>query len=497
MEKTDKGRLLRDAILAARESFPAYVRLMAPLVLPEEFVEGRHLDFIADRYQKLLTERNARLMVALPPGSMKSKLTAVLFPSWIFGKRPTTAILQVSHTDELATGFGREVRNLIETPEYQLVFPGTQVSTDSRSAGRWETTRRGRYLAAGAARAIAGFRGQYIILDDVVSEQAAESKIEREKICKWYASGLRTRLLPGGCIIHVGTRWHLGDLAGHLMKLEESNPRADKWEKLVIPALLDKESAKKLDLEEGDSYWPEMWSKYLMEAARENTEPQKWNALYMQNPVAAGGNIFKGSQIKEWEYREAPRVDFVLVSCDTAYSLRDEADFSAVTVWGIFSRMTTDRFKREYPVPNMILLGGFKKRIPFDELMKAIEQVNKFHKPDVILVENKASGQSILQELQRQGFPVLAYTPDRDKIARANASQPIFSAGRVWMKKDQRFAQEVIDELESFPYGEHDDVVDSVTQAALYVRDAWLVGVQDEDHLPHAGKVTKTYWDAA
>lgn len=493
----DKKKLLREGVLAARKDFGAFVYLCAPLVLPEKFVSGKHIELIARKLTEMAFSQGRRLMLAMPPGSCKSTIASILYPAWLLGVNPSTAVLQISHSDTLATDWGRQVRNLVDSYEYKLVFPDTEVASDSRSAGRWHTTRKGRYLAAGAGAQIAGFRGATIIMDDVIGEQTAESKVEKEKIRNWYAPGVRTRLLPGGNMLSIGTRWCLDDLTGHLMKMEKERAGADKWEKIVIPAILDQDSSKLLGHPKDASYWPEMWRTEEVETARANTHAAKWNALYMQNPVAEGGNIFPVDKVRDWVFRDAPPCQMVIASVDTAYSTRDSADYTACTVWGSFDQLSQDIKGKERYTPNAILLGGFKKRLPFNELILALEHVHKTHHLDCILVEAKASGQSVIQELQRMGLPVVPFTPDRDKVSRAYAAQPFFVAGKIWMKKNQRFAEEVMEDLSAFPRGEHDDIPDSVSQAMIYFRQLWLLG-REEDYKPlHVAKALKTTWEVA
>jgi hypothetical protein len=270
--------LIEAAMAKARTSFHAFVELMAPLVIPEDYKPGRHIELICWELQEIEAKRNDRLMLEMPPGSMKSKITSVLFPAWILGVHPNWQILAVSHSKELAEKFGRETKNLVETPEYQALFPDTRIRPDSRAAARWGTTAKGEYYCTGAGANIAGFRGNIILADDLLSEITAFSKIDREKIVAWWGPGLRSRLLPGGGMVLVNTRWHLADVSGSLKALAKSNPDADQWRNISIPAILDAKSADLLELEEGSSYWPELWSTESLLKTRENLVAARWAA---------------------------------------------------------------------------------------------------------------------------------------------------------------------------------------------------------------------------
>lgn len=467
--------LLQAAIERAREDFHAFMLLMGPVVIPEDFKDGRHLQLLAKELQDIENKTNDRLMIEISPGSMKSKTASVLYPAWLLGRHPAWQILAVSHTKELAEKFGREVRNLIGTDEYKMVFPETALRTDSRAAARWGTTAGGEYFGAGAGAAIAGFRGNIIIADDLISEQTAYSKLERERIINWWAPGLRSRLLPGGGIVLVNTRWHLMDVSGYLRKLARDNPDADQWRTITIPAILNEKAAAMLGLKEGTSYWPEMWSIESLLKSRENNTPQRWASLYMQNPTADGGNVFDGDDFEDWDKADPPRCEEIFITADTAFSTKETADYSAIQVWGTF--MLTG-------IPMILCLGAKKGRWSFNELMEEIKRLHWQHDADRIVVENKASGQSIIQELKRQGLPVVSFTPDKDKLSRAYAAQPLVKSGRVWMPKAFGWAKELIIELESFPMGEHDDSVDALVMAVLFLRNFNKIGHPDDPNDP-------------
>ena len=473
----NKEELLKQAIVKARSNFYTYTQLMAPQILPEEFVDGAHIKVICDRLTLAESQINQYLMFELPPGSMKSTIISQLYPSWLFGRQPRRQVLHISHTATLVDLFGRQIRNLVKTDYYNLVFPGAQISTDSRASDRWHTTKGGVYAAFGVGSPIAGFRGRPIIIDDAMSEQSAASKAERQKIIGWYPKAVRSRVVPDSHIIVVGTRWTQDDLQGYLIKKgEQGDADADLFERIRIPAILDATGAKLLGLPEGGSYWPERWPLHILESIKKNLPPSDWSALYMQDPLAEGGNIFKTSQIRDWIPVNPPECEYVVVSADTAYSTRQSADYSAITVWGIWRQNMEDARGREFYLPHMILLDGVHGRWEFSELLDKLHSMHRKHThksaSGAILIENKASGQTLIQEMSRQGLPIIPWSPDGrgDKVARAWSVQPLIQSGRIWMPKDKLYTQQVIAELEAFPNADHDDYVDSMVQAVSWMR---------------------------
>jgi predicted phage terminase large subunit-like protein len=482
-----REKLLERARVQARTDFYVFVKLMAPIIMPE-FKDGRHIRVICEKLQKLEAREIKRLMIFLAPGSMKSRLASILFPAWCFGRKPTEQILAVSHSISLAEEFGGRTRDILKEPEYQLIFPETRMREDSQASGRWKTTRDGMYYAAGAGSSIAGFRGGIGIGDDLLSEKTAMSKLERQKLNAWWLPGFMTRMLPDAPVVLINTRWALDDVSGYCIEMAKDKPPEEQWEIVSIPAILDEEGATLLGLQPGDSYWPEMWPLRLLESTRSDmirTEGRRfWSALYLQSPILDDGNIFKREHFQLWEREKPPSCDYILMSMDTAFSTKDSADFSAIQVWGIWHYEEHTEKGEPYWVPNMTLLSAQKGRWDFNELVEKAQTYYERYAPDAILIEKKASGQSLIQVLRRFGLPVLEYQPDKDKISRAYACQPILESGRLWVPQ-REWAQSVVDECLAFPLAEHDDQVDTLTQSVLWMRDGWrLLVPSDTDYLP-------------
>jgi predicted phage terminase large subunit-like protein len=485
------------ALKNARDNFAAYVQLMAPLVIPGEFIMGRHIELISEMLQKVESGEIPRLIITLPPRGMKSRLGNVLFSSWVLGRHPDWDIMCVSYAKDLSMEFSRDVRTIVSSEEFREIFPDVRLRKDAKATNRWHLSRGGAYTVGGITSGIAGKGAHLAVIDDPLSEQDAVSPAKRQNVQRWYPSGLRTRLAPKGRVVLITTRWSHDDLAGYLLRYELEDPLADKWTVFNVPAIVDTpEVATLLGKEMGSSYWPERWPVEDLLRTKANMSSGAWNALYMQRPVADEGGIFKRQWFMKWPHEDPPPCSYVFQTYDTAFSTRTTADFSVSMTWGIFFLSDEDEKGREIKVPHLILLDKYRDRPEFYDLKEeALKRYDKF-KPDSIIVEKKASGQSLIQELQRVGLPVFAYNPDKDKVARAYACQPMLESGRIWVPK-MSWVDELIDEAITFPHGAHDDQVDCLSMAVLWVRDNWkLMGPGDwmfgieETKAPKA----KTYW---
>ena len=220
-----------------------------------------------------------------------------------------------------------------------------------------------------------------------------------------------------------------------------------------------------------------------------------WNALYMQDPTPEEGGIIKKKWLKYWEYEEPPTCDFIIQTYDTAFSTRTTADYSVIQTWGIFSMYNQDENGIEDFTPNLILLGNIRGRFEYPELRKLAQKLYNEHRPDVCMVEKKASGQSLIQDMRRGGLPVLEYTPDRDKVSRVYSASPIIEAGRMWIPNDKKWSDELIEELLRFPNAAHDDQVDAMTMAIHYMKESWhLTHPDDPEYDDEVTEKKKTYW---
>jgi predicted phage terminase large subunit-like protein len=420
-----------------------------------EFIEGAHHRVIAQKFNDLAAKKINRLIINMPPRHTKSEFASYLLPAWMVGKNPKLKIIQATHTGELAIRFGRKAKNLIDSEEYSKIFE-TRLQEDSQAAGRWETQQGGEYFAAGVGGAITGRGADLLIIDDPHSEQDAMSANAFENAYEWYTSGPRQRLQPGGQIVLVMTRWSKKDLTGILLD-NQKKVKGDQWDVVEFPAIMDHGDKK-------TPVWPQYWKMEELESVKATLPVGKWNAQWMQEPTSEEGALIKREWWKKWDKEFLPDVTYVIQSYDTAFLKKETADYSAITTWGIF-------YPEEGGKPNIILLDAIKDRFEFPELRREALEQYKYWQPDMVIVEQKASGTPLTHELRQMDIPVMTFTPSRgnDKHVRVNSCAPLFEAGLIWAP-DEQFAEEVIEECASFPYGDHDDLVDSMTMAIMRFR---------------------------
>jgi len=491
--------LHQKAIATAADNFYVFVKLLAHLMLDgNEYRDGRHIQAIAATLEDVETGDVDRLMLMLPPGSMKSVLL-MLFTAWCLGKHPTWRIIWISHTADKAQDCSRRVRDLIEAPEYLEVFPHVRLRDDVRGVTEWKIAGGGSFLPKGAGQSIAGYRFNLGVLDDPLSEQTAKSDTNRTAVTSWYYPGFRSRKLPDSRIVLVNTRWHVSDLSGYLLDKAARNARVDQWEVISIPAILDQPAAEYLMLPEGASYWPEYITMDDLIKTREGSSRSDWASLYLQSPVGDDGNIFVKDDFQDWEDDDPPECDEIIQTLDTAFSTKSTADYSVIQTWGIFHITLLDDNGYEYYEPNAILLFQEKGRWSYPELRrKAAEQYKRF-KPDRIIVEQKASGQSLIQDMRLNKLPVLPFQPDRDKVSRAHAASGMIERGRVWLPLKKKYAAELLQEALEFPKGAHDDSVDAMVMALLYLRRRYELAQENvsQPERPSYKAPTRSYWKGA
>ncbi len=462
----------------ARNTFIGFVNKVWPA-----FIEGRHHKIMANAFERVAKGELKRLIVNMPPRHTKSEFASFLLPAWFLGNYPEKKIIQTAHTAELSVGFGRKVRNLVDSDDYKSIFPNVLLRSDSKAAGRWSTNKGGEYFAIGVGGAVTGKGADLLVIDDPHSEQEGQSSDPSvfDRVYDWYTSGPRQRLQPGGSIIVVMTRWHKRDLTGQILKSSLQRVGSDEWELIEFPALMPSD----------EPLWPEFWPKDELEALRNELPAPKWNAQYQQNPTSEEGALVKRDWWRTWEKDNPPMCEFIIQSWDTAFLKTQRSDFSACTTWGVFYHPDSSGIEH----PNIILLDAHKERLEFPELKKKAYEMWVDWQPDAFIVEAKAAGTPLIFELRSMGIPVSEYTPSRgnDTISRVNAVSDLFASGIVWAP-ELRFAEEVIEEFAAFPAGEHDDLVDSSTQALLRFRQGGFLKLNsDEEDEPFYPKKATYY----
>ena len=451
--------------LDIREKAQEYFMSFAHYVY-DNFIEGAHHRVIAEKLEKVARGEIKRLIINMPPRHSKSEFASYLMPAWFLGKNPRLKIIQATHNTELAVRFGRKVRDLIADPQYKDIFPTTNLKEDNKSAGKWQTDVGGEYFAAGVGAAVTGRGADLFVIDDPHSEQDAMSESAFDNAYEWYTSGPRQRLQPGGSIIIVMTRWGKKDLTGRLIAAQGSDMLADQWEVVEFPAILPSDKP----------LWPEFWSKDALLGIKASLPVQKWSAQWQQEPTNTESAIVKRDWWQLWDKEEIPSCKYIIQSYDTAFSKKESSDFSAITTWGIFQ-------PDEGGIDNIVLLDAQRGRWNFPELKEKAYEEHEYWEPDMVIIEAKATGTPLIDELRLRGIPALGFSPGKgkDKITRMHMVAPLFEAGVVWAPENKKFAEELIEEVVSFPNGDYDDFCDSMTLALMRFRQGGFISLNGED----------------
>lgn len=448
-----------------------------------------HHERIANALSRFARKEIRRLMIFAPPQHGKSELASRRLPAMLHGMYPDDAILACSYNGELASDMTVDTQRIMETPQYKDIFPYSSLTPDGKlskyarsgnehelipmqRADKYWHFPRGNYRSAGIDGSFTGRPGDWLLIDDPYkNRQSADSKATREQIFRNYSSTLKTRMRGEGSILIMHTRWHSDDLAAKLLALAESDPHADKWEVLILPAIrdtLDDESDPRLI---GDALWPERFPLKILLANKAINE-RDFAALYQQQPMAEGGNIIKSDWLDGKFYFAAPSsFDEVIQSWDFAVKDKQKSDYAVGQVWG---RKGTDKY----------LLDQVRGKWDFPESCRQLLMLTrKWPKAHRKLVEDKANGPAVIQTLKKTVTGLVEVPPKGDKVARLHAVTPEFQSGHVYIP-DQSIASWVpsyLTEIYSFPSSPNDDQVDATTQALDHLRKAGPL------HLPIAG----------
>ena len=470
-----------DTLQKTRDDLIEFCKRMQP-----DYKVGRHHRILADQLMALEDGSKDRVCVNIPPRHGKSQLVSIFYPAWFLGRNPGKKVMMVSHTTDLAVDFGRKVRNLIATESYNEIFPEVALAVDSKSAGRWNTNFGGEYFACGIGSALAGRGADLLLVDDPHSEQDVINGNFSvfEKAYEWFTFGARTRLMPGGRVAIVQTRWHMDDLTGRVTNDMVKNEMADQYEIVEFPALLDAEDADGKPIMK--PLWPEFFDLAALERTKASMPAFQWNSQYQQKPTAEEASIVKREWWGIWPHDQPPHVEYVIMSLDAAAEKHNRADYTALTTWGVF-------FNEDENAHHLILLDSIKKRLEFPELKQlSMEEYTKWE-PDAFIVEKKSAGTAIYQEMRRMGLPVQEYTPHRgtgDKLARLNSVADIIASGMTWVPST-RWADELVEEIAGFPFMSNDDLVDSTVMALLRFRQGGFIRLPTdewEDEAPYYHK---------
>jgi predicted phage terminase large subunit-like protein len=401
---------------------------------------------IAEQLDRVRRKEIDRLLLLCPPQHGKSELTSRKFPAFALGDDPTEDWIAASATSELASGFGRDVRNLVASPEYRNLFPDTRLSEDSQARGRWNTSAGGSYYAVGVGGQLFGRGGAALIDDPFGSWDDAQSATSREHVWEWYTGTLYNRVRPGKPIIVIQHRMHEEDLAGRLIARQAAG--GDKWEIINLPADVN------------DPPWPERYDRKALERIRDNTDPRQWSALYLQNPTPEEGTFFKREWAKWYDPHKPPGTLHKYASGDFAVT-EGGGDWTEVWTHGVD--------------PNSDLYLGLDAYAGQTTADVWIEQmVGQFrrHKPFAFFGESGVIRRAIEPVLVRRMHETGTFTRlewitrTRDKAATARALQARMAMGKVYLP-DNEHGKRLLLQMLAFPAGMHDDAVDQAALMAL------------------------------
>lgn len=447
----------------ARKDLIAFAKHMM-----DDYIVGVHHRRLADLLMDIECGKKDRITVSVAPRHGKSQLTSLFYAAWYIGNNPTHKIILASHTAELAVDFGRKIRDLLADPRFQQIFPNVALSKDSKSAGRWNTNQGGEFFACGVGGALAGRGAHLLLIDDPHSEQdiLAGNFENFEKAYQWYRFGARTRLMPGGRVAIIATRWSPDDLIGRLHKDMVRDPQVDQFEVFEFPAIWNEGTP------EEKALWPEFFDLESLKRTKASMPLFQWNAQYQQNPTGEEAALVKREWWRRWRESKPPECEYIIASLDAAAETHNRADYTSITIWGVFSHTPAGSPSDADSAYNIILLNAIKDRFEFPELKQKVVDVYNEWEPDSFIVEKKSAGVALYQEFRRAGVPIQEFTPHRgtgDKTARLNSVSDIISSGLVWVPEHQ-WADDLIEEFASFPFGKHDDQVDSGVMALMRFR---------------------------
>jgi predicted phage terminase large subunit-like protein len=456
---------------AARNDLIEFCKAMQP-----DYKVGKHHKILANLLMDIAEGKKDRICVNMPPRHGKSQLVSIYFPAWFIGRYPNKKVLMVSHTTDLAVDFGRKVRNLIDSEPYRKIFPTVYLAADSKSAGRWNTNAGGEYFACGVGSALAGRGADLLLVDDPHNEQdIINGNFDVfDKAYEWFTYGARTRLMPGGRVAIIQTRWHLDDLTGRVLK-DMHNENADQYNVVEFPAILDVQDKETGEITE-KALWPEFFDIPALLRTKASMPVFQWNAQYQQNPTAEEAALVKREWWQVWENDTPPVCEYIIMSLDAAAESHNRADFTALTTWGVF-------MNDEAKAYHIILLNSIKKRLEFPELKTLALAEYEEWEPDAFIVEKKSAGTQLYQEMRRMGVPVQEFTPHRgtgDKMARLNSVADIVKSGLCWVP-ETRWAEEVVEEIAGFPFVSNDDLVDSTVMALMRFRNGGFIRLPSDE----------------
>jgi len=492
---------------------------------PSPFMDGKPLHAVCEHLEAVCSGDIKRLIINIPPRMSKSSMTSVSFPAWVWAQRRTSPtsgpgahFLHASYSQMLSLRDSVKCRRLIESPWYQKYWgQNFRLTSDQNTKTRFDNSRTGSRLCTSVGSTLTGEGGDIIIIDDPNAAQEAFSEATIQTTIDWWDSALSTRLNnpKTGAFIVIQQRLAEDDLTGHILSKDIGD-----WTHLCLPMRYESDRSFVTSIgwqdwrtQEGELLWPDRFGDDEVELLERTLGPYAAAGQLQQRPEVKGGGVIKREWWALWNSETFPPMDFVVASLDTAYTTKQENDFSALSVWGVFTNDVVahankiighngrpQQIERVYAegAPNVMLMNAWQQRLELHELVEKVATTCKKFKVDMILVENKAAGHSVAQELRRlfgnEDFAVRMYdTKTIDKLSRLYSVQHLFAEGMIWAP-DMSWADMVITQTAVFPKGKHDDLVDTVSMALRHLRELGLLQRAPErlneinDSMRHIGK---------
>jgi predicted phage terminase large subunit-like protein len=405
-----------------------------------------------------------RIMIFMPPGSAKSTYGTVTFPTWFMGRKRGRHVITTSYGADLARKFGRKCRQIARSKEYREVF-GTGLVSDNKAADDWALDSGSSFMAAGIDAGITGNRADGIVIDDPLKgRQDADSETIRNRIWEEYKASVRTRLKPGGFILIIQTRWHEDDIAGRILPKDWDGESGwvtaqdgEKWYVLCLQAQCERQDDP-LGREIGEWLWTDWFTPEHWEQERRTQGSRNWAALYQQKPAPDDGGLWKLSWFGRYKGLPEDRI-MVVQSWDTANKAAEINDPSVCTTWIVSRR-------------GKFIAHVLRERMEYPALRRTAIAHAKAWNPDAVLIEDKASGQQLIQDLKdTTSLPVIAIEPEGDKVTRASVVSPTIESGQVYLPEEADWLLDYEMEVGRFPLSKHKDQVDSTSQALRWMQD--------------------------
>lgn len=500
--------LIRDA-LKAEYSLHEFVKQAWPVIEGKNpFIDGWHIGAICEHLEAVANRQIKNLLINIPPRCCKSTLVSIAFPAWVWINKPHERFFCASYARSLSNKHSSECRRLITSSWYQDRWGDRYyLMKDQNAKSRFDNSKRGYRVATSVSASVTGEGGSIIIVDDPHNVKDGSSDVKREATVIWWSQSMSTRLndKKNDCRIVVQQRVHEGDVAAYI----QANDDNKEWVKLILPMEYEETRRSKtivlpstngkiwedFRVKEGELLWPEIFDKKTVESLKKDLGAYATAGQLQQRPSPEGGGIIKKEWFKWWKDATPPEIQFVVQSWDTAYSIKKHSAYSACTTWGVF-------YDHNY-IENAILLSMWKGRVEYIELREMAKRLyfdyrdtGKEHNPafngkivDICLIEAKANGDPLMKDLRSAGIVAIPFNPTpykfmgtRSKEARAHLITPLIEGGRVWLparaplyNKLLPYAEEFLEEAAAFPSLESNDIVDTMTQALIKLKEGLLL----------------------